>query len=108
MRNIELTTPVQLPKGTVEIIDPNTCLKCIKTCDELEEFTSIIYELNFANQHYRKLCRIGAPDILIYKTYQKLQNAVWRLSDRFPASITERRCSHDDHKRNVHRPGDIF
>lgn len=108
MKNIRLATPVAIPKGVTEKIRPDEHIRSIKTVSDLVDFTDIISELYSASQSYRKLLYIGGPEILIYRCYQKLQNAVWKLYDRFPAPITEGGKAKNEEKRTVNRPGDLF
>lgn len=107
MKNIKLTTPVVLPKGTISIINPDLHLVQLRTPDDLFTFAAILHDLYSANEAYSKLMHIGGPDILLFRSYQKLQNAVWRLFDRFPALNTERK-DHHENKGTIHRSGDLF
>ena len=87
MKNIRLSYPVTLPQGTIYKINPDAHYRSVRSMENLEEFISLLRETEAASRTYGNVQRLGAPDIILYRSYQKLQNAVWKLHDRFPVEI---------------------
>lgn len=108
MTNIKLSTPVKLPKGIITRIIPDEHFEQVHTSDDLEDFTALIHEIEYANHTYQKLTDLGGPDILLFRTYQKLQNAIWRLYDKYPVHMIQGADPNGNHQRTVNRPGDIL
>lgn len=108
MRNVKLATPVKLPKGIITRIISDDHLYHVNSLDDLDDFASIMHDIDYSNRSYKKLSDIGGPDILLFRTYQKLQNAVWRLYDKYPVPVTEGADLNANDKRTVHRSRDLF